>query len=82
MWHDWQYDNYNSPDVTKMTQKLKTIGHFMAFNNDKIMLPEFRIDRFPPHPHLIAGVCNRNHMVTLAVPQQHIVSDCNTKLYS
>ena len=33
MWYDFQLDN--SPQETNMTQKLTTIGHRTAFNNEK-----------------------------------------------
>ena len=33
MWHDCQWDN--SPQVTKMTQKLTTVSHRTAFNNEQ-----------------------------------------------
>ena len=33
MWYDCQSDN--SPQETKMTQKLTTIGHCAAFNNEQ-----------------------------------------------
>ena len=33
MWFDFQWDN--SPQETKMTQKLTTIGHRIAFNNEQ-----------------------------------------------
>ena len=34
MWYDCQLDN--SPQETKMTQKLTTIGNRTAFNNEQI----------------------------------------------
>ena len=34
MWYDCHVDNF--PQETKMTQKLTTIGHRTAFNNEQI----------------------------------------------